>query len=216
MVEGESGRNIRRVLHSHGQRLQLLTICWNLGEAAVALAMAYSAHSPALAGFGFDSLIELVSSGAVWWRLRFQGREDENRRKEHRALKIVGWCFLALAVYLVIESSSKLWQKKRPEITYLGIALTTVVLLAMPILSRAKRRVSDRLSSAAMLADAKQGRFAAVLAAVTLGGLLLNAQLDWWWADPLAALLMVPIFIKEAWEALRSRSPDEYRSDQSI
>ena len=122
------------------------------------------------------------------------------------SLRIVGVCFLALAAYITYESVSDLARKTTPEHSIPGIALACVSLVVMPILSRAKRKVGNALSSAAMNADARQTDFCVYLSAILLAGLVLNAGLGWWWADPIAALTMVPIIAKEGFDGLKART----------
>jgi divalent metal cation (Fe/Co/Zn/Cd) transporter len=122
---------------------------------------------------------------------------ERREANERRTLCIVGACFLALAVYIAYESGADLWARSAPEHSVPGILLACVSLVAMPLLSRAKRKVGKALGSAAMHADARQAEFCTYLSAILLGGLLLNAAFGVWWADPLGALVMVPIIAKE-------------------
>jgi divalent metal cation (Fe/Co/Zn/Cd) transporter len=133
---------------------------------------------------------------------------DVHRREvnERRALRVVGACFLLLAVYVAYESASNLWFKTASEHSVPGIILACVSLIVMPLLSRAKRTVGHALGSAAMHADAKQTEFCTYLSAILLLGLLLNATLGLWWADSVAGLVMVPIITKEGVEGLRAKS----------
>ena len=132
--------------------------------------------------------------------MRMSHRRERNERL---ALRIVGLCFVALAAYIGYESIVDLIRRRAPEHSIPGIVLACVSLLVMPLLSRAKRRVGTALGSAAMHADAKQTDFCVYLSAILLGGLLLNALFDLWWADPVAALIMVPIIAKEGFEGIR-------------
>jgi len=132
--------------------------------------------------------------------MRMSHRRERNERL---ALRIVGLCFVALAAYIGYESIVDLIRRRAPEHSIPGIVLACVSLLVMPLLSRAKRRVGTALGSAAMHADAKQTDFCVYLSAILLGGLLLNALFDLWWADPVAALIMVPIIAKEGSEGIR-------------
>jgi len=127
-------------------------------------------------------------------------------RNEKLALRIVGVCFLVLAAYIAYDSISDLWSKRAPEHSIGGIVLACASLVVMPILSRAKRKVGRALGSAAMHADAKQTEFCTYLSAILLLGLLLNALFGLWWADPLAALIMVPIITKEGIEGLQGKA----------
>ena len=121
------------------------------------------------------------------------------------ALKLVGFSFIALAAYVVFEAARDLILRQPPEASYPGTVLAGVALVAMPILARAKRRVATGLRSEAMRADSRQTDFCTYLAAILLVGLALNARFHWWWADPAAAMLMVPLIILEAIRALRGK-----------
>src|SRR3989475_11172521 len=136
---------------------------------------------------------------------------DEHRRErnERRALQIVGVCFLCLAAYITYESAADLWSKRAPEHSIPGILLACVSLVVMPLLSRAKRKVGRALSSAAMHADAKQTEFCTYLSAILLAGLLLKALSGWRWADPAAALIMLPIIAKTGIEGLQGTACEE-------
>ena len=184
----------------HARRLEYLTIGWNLIEAGVALGAGIIAGSIALIGFGVDTLIEIFSSLILLWRL-LSIHPDEQR--ERIALKLVGVSFLLLAAYVGYEAVSSLVLKKPPEASFAGIAVAILAMFVMPMLARAKRRAASRLNSAALSADAGQSSLCAYLSAILLGGLALNAAFNWWWADPAAALIMLPIIIKEGLEALR-------------
>jgi divalent metal cation (Fe/Co/Zn/Cd) transporter len=124
-------------------------------------------------------------------------------------LQIVGLCFLCLAVYITYESATNLWSKRAPEHSVPGILLACLSIVVMPLLSRAKRRVGRSLGSAAMHADAKQTEFCTYLSGVLLAGLLLNALFGLWWADPAAALVMVPIIVKDGLEGLQGKGCHE-------
>lgn len=193
----------RAALARRGRRLEYLTLAWNALEGAIAITAGAIAGSVSLTAFGIDSLIELTSGAALLWRLAVDSDVELRERNEKRSLRIVGVCFLALAVYIVFESGTDLWQRRAPERSLPGILLACASLIAMPLLSRAKRRVASELGSAAMRADAKQTEFCAWLSAILLAGLILNAAFGFWWADPLAALLMAPLIAREGVESLR-------------
>lgn len=189
-----------------GRRLEYFTIAWNMLEGLVAIVAGAMAGSISLVGFGIDSFIEVTSGSVLLWRISVDSDTHRRESNEKRALRAVGICFLALAAYITYESIGDLWLKRTPEHSVAGIALACVSLVAMPLLSRAKRSVGRSLGSAAMHADAKQTEFCAYLSAILLGGLLFNALLGLWWADPLAALVMVPIIVKEGLDALRGKA----------
>ena len=193
----------RQALAHRGRRLEYITIAWNSLEGLVAVAAGIIAGSVSLVGFGVDSFIEVTSGAALLWRMSVDAQEDDRERIEKVTLRIVGICFLALAAYVAYESLSNLLEKKAPEHSLAGIIIACAALVVMPLLSHAKRRVGAQLKSAAMNADAKQAEFCTYLAAILLGGLLLNAVAGLWWADPVSALIMVPIIAKEGLEGLR-------------
>ena len=194
----------RQAMALRGKRLEHFTIVWNSLEGAVAVVAGALAGSISLVGFGFDSFIEVTSGATLLWRLSVDADEHRRERIERATLKIVGGCFLVLAAYVCYEAASDLLRRRAPEHSLPGIILACVSLIAMPLLSRAKRKVGQGLRSAAMNADARQTEFCTYLSAILLAGLLLNAALGLWWADPLAALVMVPIIAKEGIDALRS------------
>src|SRR5262249_3203917 len=149
-----------------------------------------------LVGFGIDSFVEVTSGSALLWRMLVDADVHLRERNERRALRIVGVCFVLLAIYIAYESGTDLWSGKAPDRSLPGILLACVSLIVMPLLSRAKRKVGRALGSAAMHADAKQTEFCTYLSAILLAGLGLNALFGWWWADPTAALIMVPTWQK--------------------
>jgi divalent metal cation (Fe/Co/Zn/Cd) transporter len=185
---------------ARGKRLEYFTIAWNSLEALVALLAGFLAGSVALVGFGFDSLIEVTSGAALLWRLH------RGERTEIATLRIVGGCFVALALYVTYDSVHTLWSREAPQSSIPGIALTAVSIVAMRLLARAKRQTAASLGSGAMRADARQSEFCMYLSSIVLAGLLFNALLGWWWADPLSGLIMVPIIGKEGIDALRGKA----------
>jgi len=186
-----------------GVRLEYFTIGYNSLEGLIALVAGFMAGSVALIGFGFDSVIEVTSGMALIWRL---GSVEHGEKREAIALRIVGACFVILAVYVGYDGLRSLLLREAPARSVPGILLAAVSLVVMPVLARAKRRVAGRIASAALTADARQTEFCTYLSAILLGGLLLNALLGWWWADPVAALVMVPIIAKEGSDALRGKT----------
>lgn len=188
-----------------GRRLEYFTIVWNIAEGIIAIVAGAIAGSISLVGFGIDSLIEVTSGAALLWRMTADADLARREAIERRSLKIVGACFVALAVYVAYEAGGALWRREAPEHSIPGIVLAIASLIAMPLLSRAKRKVAAELDSAAMRADAKQTEFCTYLSAILLAGLLLNALLGWWWADPVAALVMTPIIANEGREALSEK-----------
>ena len=199
----------RTAVVRHGRRLEYFTIAWNALEGLVAVVAGAIAGSISLVGFGIDSFIEVTSGSVLLWRMSVDAEVQRREVNERRALRIVGVSFLLLAAYIAYESVLDLWSRRSPEHSIPGIVLACVSLVVMPLLSKAKRKVGRALGSAAMHADAKQTEFCTYLSAILLAGLLLNASFGLWWADPLAALVMVPIIAKEGIEGLQGKSCDE-------
>ena len=202
----------RKSVVGQGRRLEYFTIAWNALEGLVAVVAGALAGSISLVGFGIDSFIEVTSGSVLLWRMSVDADVQRREGNERRALRIVGSCFLALAAYITYESATDLWSKKAPERSIPGIVLACVALVVMPLLSRAKRKVGRALGSAAMHADARQTEFCTYLSGILLAGLLLNAFFGLWWADPVAALIMVPIIAKEGIEGLQGKACDECRA----
>jgi divalent metal cation (Fe/Co/Zn/Cd) transporter len=196
----------RRAVAQRGKRLEYFTIGWNTLEGLVAVVAGAFAGSISLVGFGIDSFIEVTSGTVLLWRMSVDADALKRERNEMLSLRIVGACFLALALYVGYESASDLVVRKAPEHSIPGIVLACVSLVVMPVLSRAKKRVAIDLGSSAMHADAKQTDFCVYLSAILLIGLLLNVTLGWSWADPVAGLIMVPIIAKEGFDGVRARA----------
>jgi divalent metal cation (Fe/Co/Zn/Cd) transporter len=196
----------RAGLVKRGRRLEYFTVAYNSLEGLVAVTAGLIAGSIALVGFGFDSVIEVISGAVLLWRL--QADMDESRREhvEAVALQVVGFCFLALALYIGYDSIGSLVTHEPPRKSLPGILLACASLIVMPLLVKAKRKVARGIGSGALAADAKQTELCTYLSAILLAGLVLNALLGWGWADPVAALIMVPIIVKEGIEALRGET----------
>ncbi len=196
----------RTALLKRGRQLEYFTVFYNSLEGLVGVAAGLLAGSIALVGFGFDSAIEVTSGAALLWRLSKDGDPERREHLERLTLRIVGACFLALAVYVGCDSVLSLVRKEAPERSLIGIGLAVVSLVVMPLLARAKRAVARAIGSAALSADARQTDFCTYLSAILLGGLLLNAVLGWWWADPVSAAIMVPIIAREGVLAMRGKT----------
>jgi divalent metal cation (Fe/Co/Zn/Cd) transporter len=189
-----------------GRALQYLTIAWNSAECLVALAAGFVAGSIALVGFGFDSAVEVTSSLAALWRLRNDADEAGREAAERRTLRIVGLCFLVLAAYVLCDAVIVLIERRAPDQSRVGIVLAALSMIVMPLLVRSKRRIATRLRSGALEAEARQTQVCAYLSAILLAGLGLNAGLGWWWSDPVAGLVMVPLIANEGWQAVKGRT----------
>jgi divalent metal cation (Fe/Co/Zn/Cd) transporter len=196
----------RQAVARRGKSLEYFTIAWNTLEGLIAVIAGALAGSISLVGFGIDSFIEVTSGSVLLWRMVVDADLERRERNEKLSLRIVGVCFLALAAYVGYESISDLVTRKAPEHSIPGVVLACVSLVVMPLLSRAKKKVANELRSSAMHADAKQTDFCVYLSAILLVGLLLNAALRWWWADPAAALIMVPLIAKEGVEAMKGET----------
>lgn len=199
----------RRSQVQRGKFLEFVTVGYNSLEGVIAVASGVAAGSIALVGFGFDSIIEVISGFVLLWRLYADVDESRRERVEQHALRIVGISFMLLAAYVAYDAITSLVRGEAPEESIVGIVLAAVSLVVMPLLVQAKRKVARAIRSAAMEADAAQTQICTYLSAILLGGLLLNATLGWWWADPVAALVMLPIIVKEGWEALRGEHCDD-------
>jgi divalent metal cation (Fe/Co/Zn/Cd) transporter len=189
-----------------GILLEYLTVAWNVVEGIVAIGSGAVSGSIALVGFGIDSFIETSSGGILLWRLRAEHRGLDEKRVERKALKLVGVSFMLLAAYVAFESAKSLIGREAPERSVVGIVIAVLSLIVMPWLAHQKRTTARNLSSAALKADSRQTSLCAYLSAILLVGLLLNALVGWWWADPIAGLCMVPIIVNEGREALRGET----------
>jgi divalent metal cation (Fe/Co/Zn/Cd) transporter len=184
------------------QRIQTITILWMTVEACVSLVAAWRARSPALLAFGGDSAIELLSAVVVLWRFRAPARE----RSEKQAARIAGALLFMLAAYVAVVSAMTLLGHREAKTTYLGIAILIGAAAIMPWLAKEKRRLSAITGSPALRADAAESALCAYLSVVALVGLGINAIWHIWWADPIAALAIVPLILWEGWEAIRGRA----------
>lgn len=192
------------------QRLAAFTVAYNVVEGIVAIGAAWAASSRALAGFGLDSAIESVSASVLLWRLSAERRDPERAEQVERiATRAIGASFLLLAAYVAYDATRSLTLGEEPDASPVGIALTTISLVVMPLLAQAKRRVALALGSQAAKADSAQTFACMWLSAVVLAGLLLNASFGWWWADPVAALGIVVLLLYEGYEALTADQIDD-------
>ncbi len=206
LVKMNAARLSRPDLVRRGRRLEYFTVAYNCLEGIISVIAGMIAGSVSLVGFGLDSAIEVASGAALLWRLHHDLDPFRREKAERTTLRIVGWCFLALAAYIAYESASALIRREPPERSIPGIAIAALSVVVMPLLARAKRRIAAGIGSGAMHADSRQTDFCTYLSAILLGGLLLNAVLGWWWADPVAALVMAPIIAQEGIGALRGQA----------
>jgi divalent metal cation (Fe/Co/Zn/Cd) transporter len=191
----------RRQLVRWARALAWLGLAWHIVEAAVAIGAGVAASSVALVGFGADSLIEALAGIVVIW-LMAQSRSS-SAAAERRAQQLIAATFGLLAAYIAVESLRDLVAGHHPQVSWVGVALSVVTLATMPPLARAKRRVGEQLGSAATASESRQTLLCAYLSAALLTGLLANAVLGWWWADPIAALAIAGVAGREGREAWR-------------
>jgi divalent metal cation (Fe/Co/Zn/Cd) transporter len=189
-----------------GRWLSAATLCYNCIEGIVAVGIGLSAGSVALVSFGIDSGIEVSASVIALWRLSADAEPLRRVRVERMSHFAIGCLFMALAVYVTYDASLALVRREAPDVSQLGIVLAVVSLLVMPYLAREKRRVGSALASRALVSESTQTSLCTYLSAILLAGLLLNAMFGWWWSDPVAALVMVPIILREGMEGLSWRS----------
>ncbi len=197
-------RNVSRAL-----RLEYLTVGWNVIEGVVAIAAALAAGSVALLAFGIDSFVECASGGVLIWRLKAERTAKDAaaiERLDRRAHQLVGWSLFALAGWVVFDASRSLWLQERPEPSVVGMVMLALSIAAMYWLAKAKRRAAAALKSRALQADSFQTSACFWLSVVGLAGVGLNAAFGFWWADPVAALGIAILLVKEGREGLRGQS----------
>src|SRR4051812_65039 len=200
-MEGFQGALVRR-----GLLLSYATLGYNCLEGIIAILAGLTAGSIALVGFGADSLIEVTASLAAIWRLSSDADPHRRERSERISLRFIGVLFLALAGFVAADAMESLVSREVPDHSTVGIIVAAASLVVMPLLARAKRRVAVAMGSGALAAESQQTMLCTYLSAILLGGLILNATLGWWWADPVAALVMVPIIAREGIDAVRGRA----------
>ena len=196
----------RAKLAQRGRYLELFTIAWAVTEGVIALISAERAHSLSLAGFGLDSLIEVVSGAALLWRMSHEMDLHRRHRAEHVSLRIAGVCLFLLAAYISVAAILKLHSRGDDQTTWTGIAVTMASVIFMPLLSRAKRKVGQALDSGAMMTDAKQTDFCMYMALIVLFGLVVHAIFGIGWADSVASLLLVPLLLRAGTLSLRGEA----------
>lgn len=192
---GEGVERLRR----HAVRLAWFTVAWNCAEAVVAISEGVAANSSALIGFGLDSAIEVSSAAVVLWQFRARLTEE----CERQALRLIATSFFALAGWVWFTAGTDLLAQREPEASSVGVGLAIASLIVMPILATVKRSVGRRMGAATVVADSAQTWLCTSLSAVLLIGLVANAALGWWWADPVAALVIGAVAVREgagAWQ----------------
>ncbi|MGI8643684.1 MAG: cation diffusion facilitator family transporter [Thermomicrobiales bacterium] len=193
----------RERLHRRAIRLEWFTVAWNIVEALIALGAGIVAGSVALVSFGADSLIEVISASALLWRLRRAGpdaSEDEHGRAEQRALLLVSATFFLLAAYIAYEAITALLRGTEPDSSIVGLVLSVLSLMIMPVLARLKQHTGRSMGSEALQADAVETWICAYLSLALLTGVGLHMAFGLWWADPVAAAAMLPVVLWQGWE----------------
>jgi divalent metal cation (Fe/Co/Zn/Cd) transporter len=188
----------RPQLERRARRLAWGANAWHLVEFGIAVVAGVAASSVALVAFGIDSLIEVAAGGVILWL--FSGGRGESAAAERRAQQIIAVSFYGLAAYVIVESV-RAFAGTHPDASYVGIALALVTAPTMPVLARAKRRVGRQLGSRATESEGQQNMVCAYLSVALLGGLGANALLGWWWADPLAGLVIAAVAVREGRQA---------------
>jgi divalent metal cation (Fe/Co/Zn/Cd) transporter len=191
-------------------RLEYATIAWNAAEAAIALTFGILAGSLALTAFGIDSVIEVFAAVVVLFELRGHTGRGEEHDPARLFLGLIGGSFFLLATYIVIEALWDVLTRARPHESIPGIVLTSLSLATMWFLARAKHRVGHEINCRPLIADSQETRLCALLSAVTLAGLALNAAFSWWWADPVAALGIAVLAGVEGYEAIQGQHPEHH------
>jgi divalent metal cation (Fe/Co/Zn/Cd) transporter len=177
---------------------------WHVIEFAIAVGAGVAAGSVALVGFGIDSLIELLAGGVIVWL--FTGGRGDSHAAERRAQQLIAASYAILVAYIAVEASRDLLGSSHPGVSWVGIGLAAFTAPTMPLLARAKRRVGRKLNSSATVSEASQNMICAYLSIALLVGLLANALVGWWWADPIAALVIAGVAAKEGVESWRGES----------
>ena len=193
-------------------RLEWFTVIWNVLETVVAIGAGVIAGSVALVGFGVDSGIEVVAASALLWRFRaarVSASAERHAQAERRALYVVSGTFFLLAAYISIDATSALLRGESPESSNVGLALAVVSLAVMPTLAYGKQRTGRELGSRALQADAVETWVCSYLSLALLAGVGLHAAFEWWWADPVGALAMLPVVLSQGWETLEDAREQE-------
>jgi divalent metal cation (Fe/Co/Zn/Cd) transporter len=185
-------------------RLQVLTIVWMSVETVVALLAAWTARSPALLGFGGDSAIELFSAIIVLWRFR---SKPDSEVAEKLAARVAGGLLFFVAAFVIVTSGLSLLGYREPQPSFAGIILLIVAAIGMPWLASQKRKLATQVASASLRADATESALCGYLSLIALAGLLANLIFRAPWADPIAALALVPLIAREGWEAIHASRP---------
>lgn len=201
-MEKERGKYLRKA-----RKVQVYNVIYDTIEVVVSLIAGFSSGSAALIGWGLDSIIEVVSASTLWWRLNGEVKgisEKRVRKRERATLHVIAISFLLVSAFITYDSISKLIAQNPPSWSTAGIVILVISLVVNPILIWYKYRYGKKLDSKELIADSKDTFVCLYQTIAVLGGLLAVRYLDWWWADPVAAFLIVPYALKEGWEAFQN------------
>jgi divalent metal cation (Fe/Co/Zn/Cd) transporter len=207
----------RQQLHRRAVWLEYVTVGWNVIEGVVAIGAGLVAGSVALIGFGVDSSIEVISALGLLWRLRAAGPTAsvaEESAAERRALYVVAATFFLLAAYLTYEAGTALLSREVPDRSTVGLVLSVLSLVIMPVLAYLKQRTGRRMGSRALVADAAETWVCSYLSLALLAGVGLHALVGWWWADAVGALAMLPVILWQGWETLGEARDHDHDEDE--
>ena len=199
-------------------RLEWFTISWNVIEGVVAVGAGILSGSTALVAFGADSSIEVISAAALFWRLKTAGSNataEEHGSAERKSLLLVAATFLLLSGYIAVKSSLALIHHEEPDSSLIGLVLSIVSLVLMPVLAYSKGRLGRKLGSKALQADAVEAWICSYLSVSLLAGLALNSAVGWWWADAAGALAMLPVILWQAWETFEDSQEEAESADEA-
>lgn len=198
------------------KKVQEYNVVYDVIEVGVSLTAGFTSGSAALIGWGLDSVIEVISASTLWWRLKgeLKGISDNKvKKREKITLYVIATSFLVVSLFITYDSVTKFFNKETPEWSTLGIVILLFSLVANPILIWYKYRYGKKLSSKELIADSKDTFICLYQTIAVLAGLLAVRYLDWWWADPVAALLIVPYALKEGWEAFNNGKKITYDTE---
>lgn len=201
-MENERGKYLRKA-----RKVQVYNVIYDTIEVVVSIIAGFSSGSAALIGWGLDSIIEVVSASTLWWRLNGEVKgisEKRVRKRERATLYVIAISFLLVSAFITYDSISKLIAQNPPSWSTAGIVILVISLVVNPILIWYKYRYGKKLDSKELIADSKDTFVCLYQTIAVLGGLLAVRYLDWWWADPVAAFLIVPYALKEGWEAFQN------------
>lgn len=197
----------RKKYLNKAERVQKYNVVYDTIEVGVSLTAGFTSGSAALIGWGLDSIIEVISASTLWWRLHGEIKgipEEQVKKRKKVTLYVIAISFLILSAFITYDSATKFINKETPSWSTMGVVILIVSLVVNPILIWYKYRYGKKLDSKELIADSKDTFVCLYQTVAVLGGLLAVRYLDWWWADPVAAFLIVPYALKEGWEAYKN------------